>query len=85
MIQEKQKRRKLRHTISDPLRNFVRDPEAMRLIFHEKDHDTAMLTRAAIGMYIGRHDFQLTTRVFDKDVWVLKYKDILDPYIDIFL
>lgn len=78
-MSEIQRRRKLRKIISDPLEEFNKAKRVNRLIFVERDHDTAMLTRAAVGMYIGRHGMEMTTRVVGSEIWVLKSKDITEP------
>ena len=74
-------RRKLGTTISSPIEELWHSAFKDSLIFIEQDHEAALKTRAAALMYIGRNKLGLTTKVKDKEVWIMKDKDILGDAI----
>lgn len=74
-------RRKLGTTISSPIEELWHSEFKDSLIFIEQDHEAALKTRAAALMYIGRNGLDLTTKVKDKEVWIMKDRDILGDAI----
>jgi hypothetical protein len=74
-------RRKLGTTISSPIEELWHSTFKDSLIFIEQDHEAALRTRAAALMYIGRNKLGLTTKVKDKEVWIMKDRDILGDVI----
>lgn len=74
-------RRKLGTTISSPIEELWHSAFKDSVIFIEQDHEAALRTRAAALMYIGRNKLGLTTKVKDKEVWIMKDKDILGDAI----
>ena len=74
-------RRKLGTTISSPIEELWHSAFKDSLIFIEQDHEAALRTRAAALMYIGRNRLGLTTKVKDKEVWIMKDRDILGESI----
>ena len=74
-------RRKLGTTISAPIEALWRSRTKDSLIFVEQDHEAALRTRAAALMYIGRNKLGLTTKVKDKEAWIMKDRDILGDAI----
>lgn len=74
-------RRKLGITISAPIEELWHSAFKDSLVFVEQDHEAALRTRAAALMYIGRNKLGLTTKVKDKDVWIMKDRDILGDAI----
>ena len=71
-------RRKLGKRLSDPIINMSRVPWLDGVRFIEINHKEALKTRAAAGMFIKRHDLDLTTMVKDNIILVLKDKDIME-------
>lgn len=74
-------RRKLGTTISSPIEELWHSAFKDSVILIEQDHEAALRTRAAALMYIGRNKLGLTTKVKDKEVWIMKDKDILGDAI----
>ena len=74
-------RRKLGTTISSPIEELWHSALKDSGILIEQDHEAALKTRAAALMYIGRNKLGLTTKVKDKEVWIMKDKDILGDAI----
>ena len=74
-------RRKLGTTISSPIEELWHSAFKDSVIFVESDHEAALKTRAAALMYIGRNGLDLTTKVKDKEVWIMKDLDILGDAI----
>ena len=69
-------RRKLGKSISIPISELVMHKRLDSVCFIEQNHKLAEKTRAAACMYIGRHDYDLTTKVEGNKIWVLRDKDI---------
>ena len=69
------KRRKLGGILSSPIMNLAESDKYGSLIFVEKNHMAALNTRAAALMFIGRHHLDLTTKVVDEKIFVMKDKD----------
>ena len=74
-------RRKLGTIISAPIEELWHSAFKDSLVFIEQDHEAALRTRAAALMYIGRNKLGLTTKVKDKEVWIMKDRDILGDCI----
>jgi hypothetical protein len=74
-------RRKLGTIISAPIETLWHSAFKDSLVFIEQDHEAALRTRAAALMYIGRNKLGLTTKVKDKEVWIMKDRDILGDCI----
>ena len=68
-------RRKLKGSLSDPIQTLVEGNDVDTIVFIEKDNKTALKTRAAALMYIGRHRLNLTTSVRGDQIWIMKDKD----------
>lgn len=68
-------RRKLGKLLSDPIDELNGDKWLDTMILVEEDERAASRTRAAACMYILRNDYNLTTSVRGREVWVCKDKD----------
>ncbi len=75
MIGEKRKRRNIGPLIHDPIDHLFSNQWLDSLIFIEKDHLTALKTRAAALMYIIRNQMGMTTTVRGNEVRIYKEKD----------
>lgn len=69
-------RRKLGAALSEPIDEIMEDKWMNGVRFIEKDHESAMKSRAAAGMYIHRNMLPLKTVVMDNVFCVRKDKDI---------
>lgn len=68
-------RRKLGKVLSDPIDELKKDKYLDTMILVENDEKAASRTRAAACMYILRNDYDFTTSVRGKEVWICKDKD----------
>lgn len=69
-------RRKLGSMLSEPIDEIMENKYVNGVRFIEKDHESAMKSRAAAGMYIYRNKLPLKTVVMDNCFCVRKDKDI---------
>ena len=79
------KRRKLGTMISAPIEELWHSAYKDSVVFLEKDHEAALRTRAAALMYIGRNGLDLTTKVKENEVWIMKDRDVLGDTIEILI
>lgn len=73
-------RRKLGKALSRPILDLNDNAYLDGIKILETDHESALKTRAAALMFIGRHDLDLTTMVKDKEIWIMKDRDIMEDY-----
>lgn len=74
------KRRKLGVVISAPIEELYHSAFQDSVVLIEEDHEAALKTRAAALMYIGRNELDLTTKVRENEVWIMKDKDYPGEY-----